>query len=92
MLEYIQKKKKVGYRMPENATTKVVNNFLSSLKKDEKNVFVETDKTNSRVFEELVRYEDKVVGHLNVDATKTSKDVLVEARKMAKSKLDEYVD
>ena len=92
LLGYIQKKKKESFRMPENATTKIVNEFISSLKRAEDDVFVQTDKTNSRVFIKLNRYIDKVIDHLNVDAMKASKDELVKIRKLAKSKLEEHKD
>ena len=73
-----------------NATSTEINSFLNLLRKAEDLVFVETDKTNSRVFKSTDDYAAQVIAHLNNDATKTNPGQLQKAKEEAESMLEKF--
>lgn len=73
-------------------TDEVTTNFITNLSNNPKCVFIQTDKTSSRVSEEVDRYTEKVIAHLQKDTVLTTNIILRAEKEAAKEKLDEFQD
>ena len=69
-----------------------INQFTNGLQKYDDIVFVETDKTNSRLLMKTEDYVKEVVGHLENDAVRTTTAAVRAERKVALKNLEEYSD